>query len=109
MKIYIAGPFSKGSTSSNIREAVKVADYLLHRGHCPFVPHLAHLWDMIIPLAYADALKWDFEWLEKCDAIVRIPGESPGADLEIDMAKGLRLKLFSWDGEKVIDGDGKIL
>jgi hypothetical protein len=28
-------------------------------------------------------LAWDFQWLSVCDALVRLPGESKGADREV--------------------------
>jgi len=30
--------------------------------------------------------QWDFAWLRRCDAILRLPGHSPGADREMAAA-----------------------
>ena len=38
---------------------------------------------------YAFWLGQDAVWLVECDAVLRIPGDSVGADQEIEMARGL--------------------
>jgi len=36
----------------------------------------------------------DLEWLAKCDAVLRLPGESKGADIEKDYALSLGIPVF---------------
>lgn len=94
MYIYVAGPYTKGDVALNVREAVITGNLLRLMGHTPFIPHLTHYWHMMIPQEYEFWLKYDMEWLEKCDAVFRIPGESHGADKEVERAKELGKPIF---------------
>lgn len=95
MYIYVAGPYTKGDTILNIRDALYIANHLRSMGHTPFVPHLTYAWHMIFP--HEDVEYWyqyDLEWLRKCDAIYRLPGESTGADKEVDVALEMGIPVF---------------
>ena len=93
-RIYIAGPIGKVNRLPNCINAIKVADQVMAMGLCPWVPHLDYWWNEISPKSYEEWLAWDFKWIEVCDAILRIPGESPGADREIDYAKKCGKPIF---------------
>lgn len=92
--VYVAGPYTKPDPAINTRNAVLVADELRENGLIPFVPHLTHLWHLISPADYEVWLKYDFEWIGKCDALLRMPGESSGADREIGVATALNIPVF---------------
>jgi hypothetical protein len=94
MRIYIAAPYSRGDTAMNVRRAIGFADLLLNMGHFPFVPHLTHFWHMLCPQTYETWLQYDKEWLMACDAILRLPGDSPGADREVEWAREAGLRVF---------------
>lgn len=94
MYIYVAGPYSKGDVVLNIREAVQVGDALRLWGHVPFIPHMTYAWHMIVPHEVEYWYEYDLQWLEKCDALYRIAGESLGADKEVARAKELGLPIF---------------
>ena len=88
-KVYIASPYTTGDTAVNVNRAIKVANQLLDKGYCPFIPLLYHFWHLITPRKYKDWTKLDNEWLKSCDIIIRLPGKSKGADEEIRLAKKL--------------------
>src|SRR5574340_777736 len=94
MRIYIAGPYSKGDVAENVRLACEAATRLAALGHTPFVPHLTHFWHMLFPHPYEFWLQQDAEWLKVCEAVLRLPGESSGADAEVKMAKELGLPVY---------------
>jgi len=94
MFIYVAGPYTKGDTVLNVREAVTIGNLLRLMGHTPFIPHLTFAWHLIIPQTYDFWCAYDMEWLEKCDAVFRFPGESTGADKEVERAKEIGLPVF---------------
>lgn len=94
MKIYVAGPYTKGDVVENVRAAVIAGDEIFKKGHIAFIPHLTHLWHMIRPHPWEDWLRMDLEWLKVCDALLRIPGDSPGADRELDEALALGLVVY---------------
>lgn len=87
MRVYVAGPISLGDLYANLRSAIDAADQLLESGHAPFVPHLACVWNMIHPHGYEQWMALDREWLLQCNALLRLPGESAGADREVQTAR----------------------
>lgn len=85
-KMYIACPYSKGDAAVNVRNAILVADQVAGLGWAPFIPVLTHFWHMLSPHDYEFWMKQDMEWLKLCDAVVRLGGESAGADREVRYA-----------------------
>ena len=99
MRVYIAGPYTKGDVALNVRAAIDAANYIANQGHIPFVPHLTHFWHMVAPRVYKDWLRIDMAWLEQSEAVLRLHGESNGADREIERAISLGLPtLYLSDG-----------
>jgi len=92
-RIYVAGPLSRDPLGGT-RAAVLAASRLMDAGHTPYVPHLSVLWEMISPRPYEDWIRMGLAWVAQCDALVRLPGESPGADREVAEARRLGLPLF---------------
>lgn len=95
MKVYVAGPYSIGDVGANVRDAIIAGDRLLQAGHDPYIPHLNHFWHMIRPHAYNRWLDLDLRWLPTCDILVRLPGESPGSDKEVELAKQLNIPVYT--------------
>ena len=92
MLVYVAGPYSKGKWGSNQRRAIRAAQNVLKMGHVPFLPHtMTGLWSVLYDNAW---IKFDLKWLEQCDAILRLPGESEGADTEVEFAKARGIYVF---------------
>ena len=87
MKVYIAAPYTMGDVGQNIKRVIDCADALCRRGHTPFVPHLTHLWHLISPKPPSFWYAYDLLWLDLCDALLQLPGESLGADKEVEYAK----------------------
>jgi len=87
MKIYIAGPYTKGDVAVNVKEAIHAGDYVARLGHTVFIPHLTHFWHMLIPHEYDFWMAQDEAWLLECDAVLRLKGESKGADQEVKIAE----------------------
>jgi hypothetical protein len=98
-KVYIAGPYSKGDREFNVRQALIFAEHLTQLGFIPYVPHLSHFWDLQHPHDHKFWLDYDRHWLEVCACLLRIPGESAGADQEmkwaLDMGKPVFLDIES--------------
>ena len=93
--IYLAHPISKGNQFQNIRGAVVTADRLMRAGYVVFNPGLSALHDMIIKgTPYELYMAQDFAWIEKCDCLIRLPGESQGADREVAYAKDIGIPVF---------------
>lgn len=94
-RLYIAGPYSAGDPMANIRRALEAADEALARGWLPFVPHLSGFWHFHSPKPWEDWVRMDLAWLEVCDALLRLAGESPGADIEVKYARELGLPVYA--------------
>ena len=94
--IYIAGPYGKGDVALNVRKAVEVGEFYRSQGYVPYIPHLTHLWHLISPHDWQYWIDYDLEWLKKCDVLCRIQGESKGADIEVEEAKRLGIKVVEY-------------
>jgi len=97
-KVYIAGPFTKGVVEQNVRNAVNAGDRMLSAGLVPYVPHLNWLWGFAHAHSWQQWLSLDLEWLDECDCLLRLPGESAGADLEVEYAKRKGIPVFYNEG-----------
>ena len=94
LRIYIAGPYSLGDVALNVRQAVLAGLEILQAGHVPFIPHLYHFAHYLCPQEYAVWCALDLQWLKACHAVLRLPGDSPGADREVEFAMTLGLPIY---------------
>jgi len=94
LKVYIAGPYSHLDPVVNTRNAILAGEELSKRGHIPYIPHLNLMWHMVAPHEPSFWYAYDLEWLPCCDALLRLPGASTGADNEIEQAKALGMPVF---------------
>jgi len=93
--VYIAGPITKGSPFENVKRAILEGDSLVEHGFFPFVPHLTALWAMVAgDKTFEKWLVYDEAWLLKCDCVLRLEGESLGADREVEFAKKHGIPVF---------------
>ena len=108
MLILIAGPYRSGTNDdpvlmkANLRRLEEVALPLFRAGHIPMIGEWAALPlmreagskrpgdDAYNEIAYPVARRL----LLKCDAVLRLSGESKGADEDVRLAKELGLKIF---------------
>jgi hypothetical protein len=92
--VYVAGPYTQPDPAVNTRTALRAGDRLWDAGAVPIVPHLTHLWHLVEPQPYAHWLALGRELLTRCDALLRLPGASPGADEEVALAKALDIPVL---------------
>lgn len=99
-RVYIAGPISKGDLRSNLDQAKEADRRLRQAGYAPLCPHL-HCYlagdsPTVQPhgIRHADWLDADLPWVMVADAVIRLPGESQGADLEVALAKELGIPVY---------------
>lgn len=102
-RVYIAGPISKGDLAHNIRQAEAAFFALLRADLAPFCPHwscystgpkVAPGYVYAVATAkggggcgHAEWLGVDLAWVRVYDALLRLPGESTGADQEVACAQ----------------------
>jgi hypothetical protein len=94
-RIYVAGPYSEGDVAVNVRNAYTAASELADLGFAPFVPHATHFWHMLFPRPYEFWLDLDNQFLPFCEGLLRLPGESSGADKEVELATHLGIPVFT--------------
>ena len=97
-KVYIASPYTVGDVAVNVKAQLDAADMLMDLGFTPFVPLYSHFQHIVHPRPYQEWLDLDLEWLPVCDVVLRLPGESKGADIEVKKAKELNKPVvYSFD------------
>lgn len=84
--VYVAGPYTKPDPVENTHRMIRIADALLDAGVVPVVPHLTMFWHFLRPRPYEQWLDYDLCVMERCDVVLRVPGESNGADREVYQA-----------------------
>jgi hypothetical protein len=94
--VYISGPITgSGNLHSNIKNGVyKWAD-LIDIGFAPICPHMNDFgFYLARPFDWHTIIEVDLSILNISDAVLRLPGKSAGADLEVQRAKELGIPVF---------------
>ena len=109
-RVYICGPISRGDLAHNIQQANRAMLELMQARLAPFNPMLTcfaggdlererYADGRILGEAHASGggefrkmphsawIAVDLAWVEVADAVLRLPGESVGADLEVEHAR----------------------
>ena len=99
-RIYIAGPITLGDTLGNVQRAVAMGARLLTLGYAPVIPHLSHYIDPDAtwtknPERYEQWLDTDRSLIAVCDALLRLPGTSKGADREVLWAHEIGIPVYT--------------
>jgi hypothetical protein len=101
MMILIAGPYRSGTgddpqkMAENLRRLEEASWPIFQAGHVPMIGEWVALpiWNVAGGKAVGDALYDEIlhptagRLIERCDAILRLPGESKGADNDVKLAK----------------------
>ncbi|NDV43859.1 DUF4406 domain-containing protein [Muricauda sp. 40Bstr401] len=118
MMILIAGPYRSGTQNDpilikrNMDRLEAQALPIFRKGHVPMIGEWAA--NPLIELAgskeVGDGIFQQIQYpvahrlLRKCDAILRIEGESVGADKDVELAKSLGLKVY-YDINEIPDAE----
>ena len=94
IRVYIASPYSVGNKVENVRRSLEIADKLIEAGMFPYSPLLNHYQNELFPQPEKTWLKQDLAWIPCCQCLLRLPGESVGADVEVAEAKNLGIDVF---------------
>jgi hypothetical protein len=92
--VYIACPYTLGDAAVNVHNAIKVVDQVAVAGFIPYVPIWSHFWHLITPHPYEFWMELGMEYLSRCDCVLRVEGESKGADAEVTQATLLGIPVF---------------
>ena len=108
LMVLIAGPYRSGTNDSperiaeNLRKLEQYALPLYEAGHLPVIgewvalPIIRNAGSVCIgdPVYQAYLYPVANRLLERCDAVLRVPGESKGADQDVEMARRRGLPVF---------------
>lgn len=92
-RIYVAGPYTS-DPQGNTERAIDIGQELLDRGYAPMVPHLTHYWHARHANDWQAWMDLDLPWVAAADAVLRLPGQSDGADMEVRTAHRLGIRVF---------------
>lgn len=92
--VYLSGPITLGEPEHNFRQAANAQERLMRAGYSVINPMLtmAHPRDKQIP--HALWIANDLPIIERCDAVIRLPGESVGAEAECAHAAKCGVPVF---------------
>lgn len=96
--LYVAGPYTRVDPVENTHRAIKVASAIHRFGRwVPIVPHLSLLWHLVDPQPIEFWYKYALHLLDRCSAIVRLPGASTGADAELEYARATYIREIAFE------------
>lgn len=111
-RVFISGPISRGDLCDNINQATAAFVALAKAGFAPLCPHWSVYskpaeWTTFRTrvvcvataggndeMARADWMAVDLPWVAVADAVLRLPGESAGADAEAAHATANSVPVF---------------
>ncbi len=86
--VYIAGPYTNPDPVINTRRAIQTGLKLYELGLAvPEIPHLSLLTHLVEPREVDFWYQFDKEKLVHCHFLLRLEGESTGADAEVESAR----------------------
>ena len=100
LRVYIAGPMTNGDGKSfnmaKINEAIETHLRLIELGYVPHCPQLTVFCELIRPgkIPYKDWLALDKHYIDDSDVVLRLEGDSVGADVECQYAKSCDKRIF---------------
>lgn len=107
--IYIASPYTLGDVAANVAVQLEAAHKIMDAGHCPVAPLMSHYLHIHRQRPYQEWIDVDLALIPKMDIVLRLPGESKGADGEVALARKLGIPVvFGWDALFSYLNDGTI-
>jgi hypothetical protein len=93
-KVYISGPISKGDRSHNFHQAAQAQKRLMLAGYSVMNPMLSMMHPDAQQIPWETWIASDLPWVASADTILRLPGESVGADRETDHARSIGIPVY---------------
>ena len=104
--VYIAGPYTHPDPVENTRKAIDAWQVLMDAGFTPIVPHLSLFTHLVYPHPPEYWYEYDLRLLDRCDIMLRLPGESWGADREEEHARELGITVHHMTAEEFVERYG---
>lgn len=84
---YLSGPITKGDRQHNFDQAADAQRRLMAAGFAVLNPMLTMLLPGAWDIPHSTWIDNDLPWIAKAKAVLRLPGESVGADQEVAFAR----------------------
>ena len=94
--VYVAGPITRDPFGC-VRKSMPAFRWLRGLGLTPIMPQWSVIAEMVDPMPHSEWLAYDFTIIEHVGALLRLEGESPGADREVDFANEHNIRVFFMD------------
>lgn len=94
LRVYLSGPITKGDRTENFRAFCLWQKVLMDKGFAVLNPGLSMLHPDAWTIAHEAWLQSDLPWIRVSDVVIRIPGESAGADREVEHAEEFGVPVF---------------
>lgn len=103
IKVYFAAPYTNPDPEQNVKlyfEAVALycqINDLCSAGHSvivPVLPHAFHELHKHVERPYDEWMALDRELIKGCNCLIRLPGESTGAEQEVALARSMGLSVM---------------
>lgn len=91
--VYVAGPIS-GDPWGCVRQALAAEKVLEAAGCIAYLPQMSVLAEIVEHRPYEDWVQHGLAMVERCDALLRLPGKSKGAAREVEHARRLSIPVF---------------
>jgi len=85
-RVYISGPITKGNREANFQQAADAQKALIAAGFAVLNPMLTMRLPGAFDIGHDTWIANDLPWVAVADAVLRLPGESKGADIECEHA-----------------------
>jgi hypothetical protein len=95
--VYLAAPYSIGDKEANVKRSITAANYLMDMGAYVFNPLLSHYTDQAQERPPDYWYAFDLVFLERCDVLIFLDGESKGVRAEIEQAEILGMPVIFYN------------
>lgn len=86
-RVYLSGPITMGNRAHNYYQAAEAQRLLMQAGYAVLNPMLSMMHPDGNNISWDDWIASDLPWVEVSDVVVRLPGESKGAEAEVTHAE----------------------
>lgn len=93
--VYISCPITLGNKNWNWFQAADAQVALMRAGYAVHNPAHAIMLPESVNISWEDWLMMDEAIIDRCDLLVRLPGESKGADRECEYARRRKLPVLT--------------
>ena len=94
-RCYLSCPITKGIRTENFARACNTQAALMDKGFAVLNPALSMLHPDAWTIPHAVWIENDLPWVSVCDVVLRLPGESAGADEETRFAESQGIPVFT--------------